>query len=138
MQHALAYRDVLVEKEEDIDRKVGSLLAQNRSLIEENDEVTSKLMQTRKELSETKGRINEMIMFRGRRDRDMRSVEDDTKLLEGNSDTDTERIMEEMRRNAVDHIPMMRSEQGARWPETPVSDVESGLPKRLANTLGVD
>ena len=37
-----------MEKEEDIDRKVGSLLAQNRSLIEENDEVSTKLMDTRK------------------------------------------------------------------------------------------
>lgn len=124
---------MLVEKEEDIDRKVGSLLSQNRSLIEENDEVTSKLMQTRKELSEAKTKINEMIMFKGRREH---KEGEDLKLLEGNSDTDTERIMEEMRRNAVDHEPMMRRNE--KWPETPVSEVDSGFQGKLANTLGVD
>ena len=90
-------------------------------------------MQTRKELSEAKTKINEMIMFKGRREH---KEGEDLKLLEGNSDTDTERIMEEMRRNAVDHEPMMRRNE--KWPETPVSEVDSGFQGKLANTLGVD
>ena len=52
VRHALTFRDVLIEKEDNIDRKLGAIVAQNHSLMEENDELADKLRRARKEISE--------------------------------------------------------------------------------------